>query len=57
MGAEVPYSYYLSNSAPVPKDYMETINVIAGASGFKKLKYKIDVANSILRYVPIRSVL
>ncbi|XP_046633862.1 SEC14-like protein 2 [Daphnia pulicaria] len=50
MGGEVPYSYYLSNSAPVPKDYMETINIIAGAGGFKKLKYKIDVANSILRW-------
>ncbi|XP_046633840.1 SEC14-like protein 2 isoform X1 [Daphnia pulicaria] len=50
MGGEVPYSYYLSNSAPVPKDYMETINIIAGAGGFKKLKYKIDVVNSILRW-------
>ncbi|XP_046460612.1 SEC14-like protein 2 [Daphnia pulex] len=50
MGGEVPYSYYLSNSTPVPKDYMETINIIAGAGGFKKLKYKIDVANSILRW-------
>jgi hypothetical protein len=55
MGGEVPYSYYLSNSAPVPKDYMETINIIAGAGGFKKLKYKIDVANSILRYASISS--
>ena len=51
MGGEVPYSYYLSNSAPVAKDYMETMNLIAGASGFKKLKYKIDVTNSILRSV------
>nr|CAH0109448.1 unnamed protein product [Daphnia galeata] len=50
MGAEVPYSYYLSNSTPVAKDYMETMNLIAGASGFKKLKYKIDVTNSILRW-------
>jgi hypothetical protein len=55
MGSEVPYSYYLSNSAPVPKDYMETINIIAGAGGFKKLKYKIDVANSILRYASTSS--
>lgn len=49
MGGEVPLSYYLSNSAPVPKDYMETINIIAGAGGFKKLKFKIDVKHSILR--------
>ena len=51
MGGEVPYSYYLSNSTPVAKDYMETMNLIAGASGFKKLKYKVDVTNSILRSV------
>ena len=49
MGGEVPYSYYLSNSPPVAKDYMETLNI--GAGGLKRLKYKIDVANSILRYV------
>ncbi|XP_046460828.1 SEC14-like protein 2 [Daphnia pulex] len=47
-GGEVPHSYYLSNSAPVAKDYMETINI--GAGGSKKLQYKIDVANSILRW-------
>jgi hypothetical protein len=39
----------MSNSAPVVKDYMETMNLIAGAGGFKKLKYKIDVAYSVLR--------
>jgi isopentenyl diphosphate isomerase/L-lactate dehydrogenase-like FMN-dependent dehydrogenase len=50
MGGKVPYSYYLSNSAPVVKDYMETMNIIAGAGGCKKLKYKVDVENSILRY-------
>jgi hypothetical protein len=33
----------------VAKDYMATINI--GAGGSKKLQYKIDVANSILRYV------
>jgi hypothetical protein len=37
MGSEVPYSYYLSNSAPVPKDYMETINIIARAGGFNQI--------------------
>ena len=51
MGGKVPYSYYLSNSAPVAKDYMETMNIIAGSGGCKKLKYKVDVANSILRCV------
>lgn len=51
MGGEVPLTYYMSNSAPVAKDYMETMNLIAGASGFKKLKFKIDVENSILRYL------
>lgn len=50
MGAEVPYSYYMSNSAPVAKDYMETLNLIAGVGGWKKLKYKVDVENSILRW-------
>nr|CAH0109508.1 unnamed protein product [Daphnia galeata] len=50
MGGKVPYSYYLSNSAPVAKDYMETMNIIAGSSGCKKLKYKVDVANSILKW-------
>nr|CAH0109446.1 unnamed protein product [Daphnia galeata] len=49
IGGQVPYSYYMSNSAPVVKDYMETMNLIAGAGGFKKLKYKIDVAYSVLR--------
>nr|CAH0107616.1 unnamed protein product [Daphnia galeata] len=50
IGGQVPYSYYMSNSAPVVKDYMETMNLIAGAGGFKKLKYKIDVAYSVLRW-------
>lgn len=49
MGGEVPLSYYMTNSAPVAKDYMETLNIIAGASGFKKLKFKVDVENSFLR--------
>lgn len=49
MGGEVPLSYYMSNSAPVAKDYMESANIIAGAGGWKKLKFKVDVPNSILR--------
>ena len=48
-GGEVPLSYYLSNSAPVAKDYMESANIIAGAGGWKKLKFKVDVPNSVLR--------
>jgi len=45
----VPHEYYLSNSAPQPKDGMETMTVIAGAGGKKKIKFKVDVINSILR--------
>lgn len=49
MGEEVPRSYYLSNNLPIPKDYMESSNIIAGAGGWKKIKYKVDVPFSILR--------
>lgn len=49
MGGEVPQTYYLSNSLPVAKDYMESMTIIAGAGGFKKLKFKIEEPNSILR--------
>lgn len=48
MGGSVPKSYYLTTSAPVPKKYMDTLNVIAG--GKKKLKFKVDDVNSILRW-------
>ncbi|KAI9561274.1 hypothetical protein GHT06_012230 [Daphnia sinensis] len=48
MGGKVPESYYLSNNAPVPKDYMETMNVMAG--GKKKLKFKIDDADSTMSW-------
>lgn len=51
MGGEVPASYYLSNNGPVAKDYMETMTIIAGAGGRKKMKYKVDVASSILKLV------
>ena len=50
MGGEVPSSYYLSNNGPVAKDYMETMVIIAGAGGKKKIKYKVDVPFSVLRY-------
>ena len=50
MGGLVNSSYYiLSNNAPVAKDYMESMSVIAGVSGRKKLKFKIDIENSVLR--------
>jgi hypothetical protein len=49
MGGEVPSSYYLSNNGPIAKDYMETMVIIAGAGGKKKLKHKVDVPFSVLR--------
>lgn len=51
MGGKVPQSYYLSNKTPIPKDYMETLNIIAGASGRKKLKYNVDMASSVIKYL------
>ena len=45
----MPLSYYMSNSAPVAKDYMDTVNIIAGAGGWKKFKFNVDIPNSILR--------
>ncbi|KAI9561272.1 hypothetical protein GHT06_012228 [Daphnia sinensis] len=50
MGGEVPYTYYLSNNGPVAKDYMETMSVMAGLSGKKKLKFNVDVPESIVRW-------
>ena len=52
MGGEVPASYYLSNNGPIAKDYMETMTIIAGAGGRKKMKYNVDAAFSTLRYSP-----
>ncbi|XP_046460824.1 SEC14-like protein 2 [Daphnia pulex] len=50
MGGEVPQTYYLKNSAPVPKDNMQTVNIIAGAGGRKKLKLNVTIARSVLRW-------
>ncbi|XP_046633155.1 SEC14-like protein 2 [Daphnia pulicaria] len=51
MGGEVPQTYYQKNSAPVPKDNMETVNIIAaGAGGRKKLKLNVTIARSVLRW-------
>lgn len=49
MGGKIPYSYYLNNKLPVPKDYMETSTIIAGAGGRKKIKYITEVPYSIIR--------
>jgi len=49
MGGEVPREYYMSNNPPVPKEGMETLTLIAGAGGFKRLKFKVDVVGSVLR--------
>ena len=50
MGGEIPREYYLSNTPPVIKDGMQTMNIIAGAGGKRQLKYKVDEANSVLRF-------
>jgi hypothetical protein len=49
MGGEVPVEYYMNNAPPVPKEGMETLTLIAGAGGFKRLKFKVDVVGSVLR--------
>lgn len=46
----MPREYYLSNSAPQPKESMETLTLLAGASGKKKIKFRVDQINSILKY-------
>ena len=50
MAGEVPREFYLSNSCPRPREGMATMVIIAGAGGKKKLKFKVDVAHSILRW-------
>lgn len=49
MGGKVPTEYYLNIPAPEPKDYMESLSMMPGAK--KKMKFKVDVVNSILRCV------
>ncbi|XP_032781623.2 SEC14-like protein 2 isoform X2 [Daphnia magna] len=49
MGGEVPHTYYLSNNGPIAKNYMETVNIMAGVSGKKKFKFKVDVPESVMR--------
>ncbi|XP_057372737.1 SEC14-like protein 2 [Daphnia carinata] len=50
MGGKVPHSYYLCNKPPMAKDYMETVNIMAGGSGRKKLKFKVDIAGSAISW-------
>ncbi|KAK4004692.1 SEC14-like protein 2 isoform X1 [Daphnia magna] len=50
MGGEVPHTYYLSNNGPIAKNYMETVNIMAGVSGKKKFKFKVDVPESVMRW-------
>lgn len=49
MGAEVPKEYYLRNSAPKPRKGMETAHIIAGSGGKKKLKFKVDTIDTLLK--------
>ncbi|KAK4004691.1 SEC14-like protein 2 [Daphnia magna] len=50
MGGKIPHSYYLCNKPPMAKDYMETVNIMAGAGGRKKLKFKVDIAQSVMSW-------
>ncbi|KAI9561273.1 hypothetical protein GHT06_012229 [Daphnia sinensis] len=50
MGGKVPHSYYLCNKPPVAKDYMETVNVMAGGGGRKKLKFRVDIPRSVMSW-------
>lgn len=50
MGGEVPKSYYLTNSAPVPEAGMESLSVSSGSSGKKQLQFVVTTVNSILRF-------
>lgn len=49
MGGEIPKSYYLSNSTPIPKDNMQVTNVKASAGGKKKFEYQVDIVQSTIR--------
>lgn len=49
MGGEVPRSYYVSNSKPVPKEGMQSLEI--GSGSRKNLEFEIGAANSVLRYI------
>ena len=52
MGGPIPVDYYLSKTVE-PKDYYETFSIVAGAGGKKKMKFKVDVPESIFRCAPL----
>ena len=47
-GGEVPKSYYMTNTKPVPKKNMESANISAG--GKKLIAFEITRIHSILRF-------
>lgn len=47
MGGEVPRSFYVTNSKPIPKVGMQTLDVGSGSK--KKLEFDIETVSSILR--------
>lgn len=52
----IPVEYYLTRTAPEPKDYMETFNIIAGPGGKKKISLKVENINSIFRLLRLPSI-
>ncbi|EFX85375.1 hypothetical protein DAPPUDRAFT_314193 [Daphnia pulex] len=48
MGGEVPHSYYVSNSKPVPKEGMQSLEIGSGSK--KNLEFEIGATNSVLRW-------
>ncbi|XP_046633901.1 SEC14-like protein 2 [Daphnia pulicaria] len=48
MGGEVPHSYYVSNSKPVPKEGMQSLEI--GSGSRKNLEFEIGATNSVLRW-------
>lgn len=50
MGGEISRDLYLANHVPVAKEYMESMNILAGVGGKKKLKYEVDIPQSVFRY-------
>lgn len=49
LGGGIPEEYFL-NKTPEVKDYMETASIMAGTVGRKKLKFKVDKVNSVLKW-------
>ena len=51
MGGKVPRSCYLVNKTLEPKEKMQILSVRASSGGQKKLKFKVQVPNSTLRFL------